>query len=132
MRIIFFIQCFFLLTGCVEAVITTYNAKVPKELYQKKTCENKQDVTNFQYTALYDSKTIKTQENIVKKDARDRIKYYYQLADNFNLENCLLDEEIHTQEKYNLNTAKDSTDLLYEQKKINNEQVDIEIKTYQK
>ena len=116
----------------MEAVVTTYNAKIPKGLYQNKVCPNKQDTVNFQYVALYNIKDIKKQKDIAKENGRSRIKHYYQLTADFDLEDCLQNEKIEIRKKYNIDTLRDSTDLLYEQKKINNEIKDIEIKTYQR
>ena len=112
--------CFLLilltLSNCTaSAIITTYSANIPTQLTPDADCTQTAKTVPFSYTSLYptssrQSPTLSEQEQI-KKEAQQRLLHYLKLPADFDLKNCLAQENLIWQLQYNINPSRDSTDL---------------------
>ena len=117
--------CYFLcaisLCGCsAVSVISKYQASVPVKITSPEDCVNQNKIeqtrVNYQYKAIYpiDKKSFsaKELELLIKKDAQNRLLFYYKLPSNFNLTGCVAEEKLEWKKSNRyIDAQKDSTDL---------------------
>ena len=114
-----YFSCIIILCGCSPtAVVSNYQANVLARIISSNDCTNHnkigQNKVSYQYRSIYSikSKSFSKEElkMKIKKDAQDRILFYYKLPKGFDLTECITEEKLEWKKSY-IDARKDSTDL---------------------